>query len=561
MEFASILAEESGLIQSEVSLVLLLSLAALVAIVIRRIRIPYTVALVLVGLFLSFFPNPLQFDVSSDFILAILVPPLLFEATLQIKWEKLRNDLVPILLLAVVGTLLGTIIVGEIITWVLDIPLLAALAFGALISATDPVAVIAFFRNLGVSKRLQMLVEGESLFNDGVAIVLFNMAIGFAVSGIDPAAQGVTLLASGVTTFLQVSLGGLGVGLALGFIASYVILKNVDDPLIETTTTVALALGAYVFAETLHVSGILAVVAAGLMVGNIGMQNTSPTTRLTLENFWSFAAFLANSLVFLFIGLEIEINQLWPNIIPIIVAVLAVLFSRAIVVYGITGIYSRFAGIQQKIPMPYRHVMFWGGLRGAISLALALTLTGEVLGETFANEVRVMTFGVVLFTLLVQGTTIENLIRRLGLARKPEHLVEYQRRQARLYTQRAGQQEINRLLQEGILFRDVWQAVSTVYDEEIDKTKLTIRDQLEAHPEIEQDLFLQARTDALRAERTAITSAMQRDLISEQVHEEMAKEIDEHLAAITLINEQRNIVPVAVSENSDVATQKEDNDE
>ncbi len=561
MEFASILAEDSGLIQSEVSLVLLLSLAALVAIVIRRIRIPYTVALVLVGLFLSFFPNPLQFDVSSDFILAILVPPLLFEATLQIKWEKLRNDLVPILLLAVLGTLLSTIIVGEIITWVLDIPLLAALAFGALISATDPVAVIAFFRNLGVSKRLQMLVEGESLFNDGVAIVLFNMAIGFAVSGIDPAAQGVTLLASGVTTFLQVSLGGLGVGLALGFIASYVILKNVDDPLIETTTTVALALGAYVFAETLHVSGILAVVAAGLMVGNIGMQNTSPTTRLTLENFWSFAAFLANSLVFLFIGLEIEINQLWPNIIPIIVAVLAVLFSRAIVVYGIIGVYSRSVGIQQKIPMPYRHVMFWGGLRGAISLALALTLTGEVLGKTFANEVRVMTFGVVLFTLLVQGTTIENLIMRLGLARKPEHLVEYQRRQARLYTQRAGQQEINRLLQEGILFRDVWQAVSTVYDEEIDKTKLTIRDQLEAHPEIEQDLFLQARTDALRAERTAITSAMQRDLISEEVHEEMAKEIDEHLAAITLINEQRNIVPPVVNANSDVATQKEDTDE
>jgi CPA1 family monovalent cation:H+ antiporter len=540
MEFAPLLAEESGLIQAEVSIVLLLSLAALVAIVIRRIRLPYTVALVLVGLLLSFFPNPLQLDVSSDLILAILVPPLLFEATLQIKWEKLRKDLVPILLLAVLGTLISTIIVGEIVTWVLHIPLLAALAFGALISATDPVAVIAFFRNLGVSKRLQLLVEGESLFNDGIAIVLFNMAVGFAVSGIDPAAEGITLLSTGVVTFLQVALGGLGVGLVLGFFTSYVILKNVDDNLIETTTTVALALGAYVLAESFHVSGILAVVAAGLMVGNIGMQNTSPSTRLTLEHFWEFAAFLANSLVFLLIGLEIEITQMAPYLVPIIVAVLAVLFSRAIVVYGITGVYSYFARLQQKIPMSYRHVMFWGGLRGAISLALALALTGDIFGEVFAAEIRVMTFGVVLFTLLVQGTTIENLIIRLGLAGKPEHLVEYQRRQARLFALRAGLHEINRLRHEGILFRDVWDAVSAVYTDDINKTKLTIRDHLEAHPELEQDLFIQARTDALRAERSAITDAMQSDLISEDVHEEIAREVDEQLAAITIIKENRH---------------------
>jgi CPA1 family monovalent cation:H+ antiporter len=561
MEFASYLAQESGLIQTEVSIVLLLSLAALVAIVIRRIRIPYTVALVLVGLFLSFFPNPLQIDVSSDLILAILVPPLLFEATLQIKWEKLRKDLVLILLLAVLGTLLSTVIVGEIVTWVLDIPLLAALAFGALISATDPVAVIAFFRNLGVSKRLQLLVEGESLFNDGVAIVLFTMAIGFAVSGLDPAAEGMALLTTGLTTFLRVALGGLGVGLVLGFFASYVILKNVDDHLIETATTVALALGAYVLAESLHVSGILAVVAAGLMVGNIGTQNTSPTTRLALENFWEFAAFLANSLVFLFIGLEIEIGQLWPNIIPIIVAVLAVLFSRGIVIYGISGAYSHFARVPEKVPMSYRHVMFWGGLRGAISLALALTLTGDIFGDLFANELRVMTFGVVLFTLLVQGTTIENLIVRLGLADKPEHLVEYQRRQARLYAHRAGLDEINRLQQEGLLFRDVWKAVSAVYNDQISRTKLTIRDHLEAHPEIERDIFIQARLDALRAERSAITNAMQADLIAEDVHEELAKEADDHIAAVTIIKEQQHENPAGQKEADPSSAKEERTDE
>jgi CPA1 family monovalent cation:H+ antiporter len=561
MGLATLLAEESGLIQQELGLVLLLSIAALVAIVSRRIRVPYTVALVLMGLILSFFPNPFSIDVSSDLILAILVPPLLFEATLQIKWEKLRRNIVPILLLAIVGTLLSTIIVGEIITWVLDIPLLAAFAFGALISATDPVAVISFFRSLGVSKRLGLLMEGESLLNDGVAIVLFSMAVGFASAGIDPTAQGLSILGEGLIEFFRVALGGLTVGFVLGYVVSYGILKNLDDHLIETTTTFALALGAYVIAESFHMSGILAVVAAGLMVGNIGMQNTSPTTRLTIENFWEFLAFVANSLVFLFIGLEIEITRLWPGIVPIIVAVLAVLFSRAIVVYGITAIYSRFASVQQKIPTSYRHVMFWGGLRGAISLALALTLTGDVFGTEFAREMQVMTFGVVLFTLLVQGTTIESLIRRLGLAEKPPHLLEHQRRQASLFTRRAGLQEMNRLRNEGMLFRDIWDATRAVYDEEINQSKLDIRDHLEAHPELEQDLFLQARTDALRAERSAITDAMQRDLISESVHEELVHAADHRMAALDLIKESRNEQAAKADDSSDQDKDNRNNDE
>jgi CPA1 family monovalent cation:H+ antiporter len=559
MGLATILAEESGLIQQELGLVLLLAIAALVAIASRRIRVPYTVALVLAGRILSFFPNPFIFDAGGDLILAILVPPLLFEATLQIKWEKFRKDIIPILLLAVVGTFLGTIIVGEIITWVLDVPLLAAFAFGALISATDPVAVISFFRSLGVSKRLGLLVEGESLLNDGVAIVLFSMAVGFAAAGIDPTTQGLSIVGQGLVDFFRVAFGGLTVGFVLGYAVSYGILKNVDDHLIETTTTFALALGAYVIAESFHVSGILAVVAAGLMVGNIGMQNTSPTTRLTIENFWEFLAFVANSLVFLIIGLEIEIRQLWPGIVPIIVAVLAVLFSRAIVVYGITAIYSRFASLPQKIPFPYRHVMFWGGLRGAISLALALTLSGNVFGREFVREMQVMTFGVVLFTLLVQGTTIEFLIRRLGLSEKPPHLLEHQRRQANLFTKRAGLQEMNRLRNEGMLFRDIWEAIHAVYDEEINVAKVDIRDHLENHPELEQDLFLQARYEALRAERSAITDAMQGDLISESVHEELVQAADHRLAALDLINERRR-EQIASTDGSSDAKQVEENE-
>ena len=530
------LLQENELIQQELAIVLLLTIAAGVALIIRRIRFPYTVALVLVGAALSLVPNFLPFDVSSDVILAILVPPLLFEATLHIKWKFMRKDLGIILALALFGTLLGTFIVGEIVTWVLDVPLLAALAFGALISATDPVAVIAFFRSLGVSKRLSLLVEGESLFNDGAAIVLFNLMVALAVAGPDTFSLG-----GAIVEFLRVSLGGLAVGLILGYIVSYIILKNLDDHLIETAITVALAFGAYVIAEEFHVSGILAVVAAGLLVGNIGLQNTSPTTRLTLENFWEFSAYVVNSMIFLVIGFELEIDHLTPYLFPIIVAVLAVLLARAIIVYTMTGIHNALTPRPRDIPNGYRHVMFWGGLRGAISLALALTLTGDVFGEAFANEMRIMTFGVVLFTLLVQGTTIESLIKRLKLAVKPQQRVTQQKLQANIYAKRAGKQELDRLHNDDILFPEIWEAMSDIYENEIVQAKKALNAHLHDYPELEQEVFLQAREDVLKAERTAISNAAREGFLSNDLHHEMIVEMDNHLAALEIIKQNRGL--------------------
>jgi CPA1 family monovalent cation:H+ antiporter len=535
MDFIRLAQETTSLIDLELGFVILLSIAAVVAIINERIRMPYTVALVVVGLFLSFFSNFLHFSVSSDLILAILVPPLLFEATLHIKWEGLKADLLPILLLAVGGTLVSTFIVGGIVVQVLDIPFTAAIAFGALISATDPVAVIAFFRSLGVSKRLSILVEGESLFNDGVAIVLFTLAITVATGGSQ--AENF-VLSEAVIEFLRVALGGLTVGLGLGFVVSYLILKNVDNAMIETATSVALAFGAYVVAEEFHLSGILAVVAAGLMVGNIGMQNTSPTTKLTLENFWEFLAFAVNSLVFLVIGLETEIQQLFVWVVPIIVAVVAILLSRGVVVYSLTWLHSKF-NREGAIPKPFRHVMYWGGLRGAISLALALTLTGEVFGSVIGEELRVMTFGVVLFTLLVQGTTIEKLIRRLGLAEKPPQKLELQRRQALLFAKSTGQKELARMRDEGILFRDVSEAMDAVYETEIARHKSALREHLQAYPELEQDMYLQARVDVIKAERNAYGDAARRGFISDEMYEELIEEADKRLVALELIKDNQ----------------------
>lgn len=528
-------AQAGGLIEQEIGFVLLLTIAALVAILIRRIRLPYTVALVVVGLALALVPNILDFNVSSDLILAVLVPPLVFEATLNIKWPDLRGDMPLVLLLAVGGTLLSTFIVGGIVFQLLDIPLLGALAFGALIAATDPVAVIAFFKSLGVSKRLSILVEGESLFNDGVAIVIFNLTIAAAAATLAGGDTSGFSLVAAIIEFLRVSVVGIGIGLALGFVVAYVILRNIDDHLIETATTVALAFGAYVAAESLHTSGLLAVVAAGLVVGNIGMSNTSPTTRLTLDNFWEFLAFVANSLVFLLIGLEMRLSQLVQFAVPIAVAVLAVLFSRAVSVYLITAVHNRLTPDRLDVSMPYQHVMFWGGLRGAISLALALTIGRNLFGATIATEMQVMTFGVVLFTILVQGATIERLIDRLGLVQRRPQAIERQRRQALVYARQAGRRELNRLHNEGFLYADMWQSMSNVYDEEIEDARRAMRDHLEAYPELEQEMYLRARTDLLKAERNAISDAAARALIPREVLEELIDETDRRLAALDLL--------------------------
>jgi CPA1 family monovalent cation:H+ antiporter len=303
-------------------------------------------------------------------------------------------------------------------------------------------------------------------------------------------------------------------------------------------------------AERFHLSGILAVVAAGLMVGNIGMQNTSPTTKLTLENFWQFLAFAVNSLVFLMIGLEVVFEQLFDWGVPILVAVVAILLSRAVVVYSLTWLHGRF-NRQGRIPQSYRHVMYWGGLRGAISLALALTLTGGVFGSVIGQELRVMTFGVVLFTLLVQGTTIEKLIRKLGLAEKPPQKIEQQRRQALLYAKMAGQNELKRMRDEGILFKDVSEAMDAVYAAEIAQHKSALRGHLQAYPELEQDMYLQARSDVIKAERNAYGDATRRGFISDEVYAELIEGADKRLAALELIKNNRRWRVVSLPAESD----------
>ena len=263
-------------LQVETLYIELLLVVTLVAIAVRRLRVPYTVALVVVGLLITF-QDAAAVELTPELILALFLPPLVFEAALHLSLDELRRGLPAIVTLAVPGVLLTTLIVGGLLVLATPLAPGPAFVFGALIAATDPVAVVALFRASGVPPRLSVLVEGESLLNDGTAIVVFNVVLAAALTGrFDPGA--------GVLDFVRVAAGGVLVGLALGWLAAQLIAR-VDDYLIETTLTTVLAFGAYLLAERLHVSGVLAVVAAGLVNGNAGKRGMSPTSRLVLFTF------------------------------------------------------------------------------------------------------------------------------------------------------------------------------------------------------------------------------------------------------------------------------------
>jgi CPA1 family monovalent cation:H+ antiporter len=519
-------------IATESLIIELLLAASLVAIAVRRLRAPYTVGLVIAGLLITFH-KPVHFELTPELILGLFVPPLVFEAGLHIELKRLRENLVPILVLAVPGVLLTTLVVGLVVSIGLNRSIGSGLVFGALISATDPVAVVAFFRKTSAPRRLAVLVEGESLFNDGIAIVIFNLALAgvIAASG-SPSPLAAPGFVGAVIAFIRVSVGGFAIGLGLGWLTSRVI-AQLDDYLIETTLTVALAFGAYVVAERLGVSGVLAVVAAGLVNGNIGPRGMSPTTRIVVFNFWECLAFVVNSLVFLMIGLDVNLPQLSSRPRPILTAVVAVLAGRAAAVYGLSWLLSRK---RYALPMPYRHVLFWGGLRGAISLALVLSLPAAF-GDR--DLFRVMALGVVLFTLLGQATTIPVLIRRLGLIKHDEAELEYERRQGRLAAARAARDRLRRMFEEGVISESAWNQLEPEMESRVRASQEAQHALLIERPVLQAEEVGDARREGFRAQRAALLDLLGGGLISEEVYAQLVTEVDLELGGLSRAGVER----------------------
>ncbi len=384
---------------------ILLLVAAVVAMVAQRLRVPYTVGLVAAGVALALTHYQPGFALTKSLIFTALLPPLIFEAAFALPWPDLKRDFAPVLLLSTGGVLLAATLTAAGMHFAAGWEWPAAALFGALIAATDPVSVIAVFKEAGLRGRLRLLVEAESLFNDGTAAVLFGLVLAVTVGG-------QTLTPGGVALNLLLSIGG---GILCGLIvggAALLLAGQTEDHLIEITFTTVAAYGSFLLAEHFHLSGVLATLACGLLLGNVGsLGSFSDRGHEAVTSFWEYAGFVANSLIFLLIGIRVAREPFSGFVMPLAIAV--VTLGRAAAVYPLCAL-LRFS--RWRIEARHQHVLFWGGLRGALALALVLGLPTNTPRR---DEITAVAFGVVAFSIVVQGITMSPLLRRLGLLARP----------------------------------------------------------------------------------------------------------------------------------------------
>ncbi len=408
-----------------VEILLLLLVGCVVGVTARRFRLPYTLALVLAGIALGFVePEQLQaFELNADLLFTFLLPALLFEAALHLDLRDFLDNAFAILSMAVPGVTLAMGVTSVVAYAGLtmtglrpEFELVHALLFGAVIAATDPISVLALFKTLGVTRRLYLLVEGESLVNDGVAVVLFLIVA--AVYGIHvghgghaPELHGTQeIVVYGLRTFFWMAGGGVLIGALVGGLAT-VFIRYFDDHLVEISVTTVVAYGSFLLAESFGCSGVLSTVAAGVVTGSFGtLYGMSTRTRLAVEDFWEYAAFVANTLVFLLVGVELQISPLLHDLLPIVIGFAATLLGRAVAVgLAVPATWATRSPVEGK----WGFVLWWGGLRGSLSMVLILGLPHDFAGRELLIH---LVFGVVSASLFLQGLTVSPLLAWLGMS-------------------------------------------------------------------------------------------------------------------------------------------------
>jgi CPA1 family monovalent cation:H+ antiporter len=389
----------------------LLLLACVVAIVSKMVtHLPYTIFLTLVGLLIGVLgigPEIEKTGFGYHLIFFVFLPPLLFQGAFHMNLNSLLEQFWPIVCLAVPGVIVSTLLVGGLVGWLGGISsMMVAILFGALISPTDPVSVLSLFKEVGAPKDLKTIVEGESLFNDATGVVLFTILLEALLSGQEFG------FGQAAFEFVKVSVGGLLLGAVLGWIV-FKIMHHIEDHLLENALCLVLAYGSFWLAEVMHLSGVIGTVMAGLMIGNYGRRlSMSEKTTNTVEIFFESIAFLINSLLFVLIGLELRevpANIMWMTVF---VAIAAMLIARAAVSYSFYWLLNQ---VGTKRPKRWNHILFWGGLRGSIPIALLLNLPNEGLLVTWRPVLLLAGFGCVFFSLVVQGITMKPLMLKLGI--------------------------------------------------------------------------------------------------------------------------------------------------
>src|SRR5579875_748791 len=395
-------------------LVLLLLIALVVILITRRLSVPYTLGLVVVGLLISIFHVLPSVRLDPDLVLFVFLPALLFQGAWEMHVSDLWAHWLAVLLLAVPGVLISLVVIAVPVHFLTGIDWLSSLLLGAILSPTDPVAVLGLFRQLKVDVGLSTIIEGESLFNDGMAGVLYSTFLSFVLLS----QQGTVFttgqaLLTGLLTFLLEAGGGVVIGLICGYLISRFV-SLIEGPLIETTVTIVAAYGVYLLADSLHTSAILAVIVSALLLGSYGRETgMGPRTQESVDTFWEVLAFLANALIFLLIGTQLNPPGLFAGLIPAsllltaLVTLGTVLLARLLIILGLLVLNRP---LRMGIERPWRLLIFWSGLRGALSLALVLALPLTVSDR---DALVLSTYAVVFFTLMVQGFSLRWVLKRL----------------------------------------------------------------------------------------------------------------------------------------------------
>lgn len=507
---------------------ILVMLAAGITAIAKKLKQPYPIALVIVGTIIGLINIPAleplkefitEGEIFNFVIITLFLPALLGEAALKLPFSHLKQNKGPILVLAFGATLLSFLIVGFSTIWLLDFSIPTAFVFAALMSATDPVSVISIFKSVGVNKRLAIVIEGESLFNDGLAVVLFKISAFYLITYLD---LGVVGAGYGLWEFIRVISLGLIIGGALGYGFSK-LTSYFDDYPLEIIFSIILFYGSFILAEEIHASGVIAVVVAALIFGNYGAKiGMSPTTKLNINNFWEVTALLANSIVFLMVGLEITRINLTNKWGYIFLAILIVLIARSIAVYGSLLLTKNF-------PTSWKHVINWGGLKGSLSIALVLSLPRDFPGR---EDILIIAFSVVLFSLVIQGLSIKPLLSFLGVNNKDEGFKEYEELIARGHRFETAITEINTIRKNLCITETAAKEVITQYEQELSLLQTNMEKLFKKYPSLKEKQQTILQKHALYAQHEAIDKLIKEDIISNEVAEHEHNEITDKIVKL-----------------------------
>ncbi len=510
---------------NETVILILFIIASGVAIIAKRFNLPYTVILVIIGLFLGFINIINPPHLTKELLYSIFLPALIFEAAIHLKARDLFRELWIIIVLVVFGVAFSTIITAGVLMFMSEeilhtsIVWSVAILFGAAVSATDPVAIIPLFKQMGVPRRLRFLVESESLLNDGTAIVAFVIAMEFLYKQFSNTAE-IGLM------FFEIAGFGILVGLIIGIIIAYLI-QFIDDPMVVITLTTVGAYLSFLIADYLNASGVISTVVAGLVIGNQLLQiKLFPSVRLSTETFWEYIVFAFNSLIFLLMGFSINLETLvkvWPIVI---IAYFSMMLARFIIIHFTWALFSK---TYLSFPYKWNIVLGWGGIRGALSMVLALSIPNSF---EYKDLIVALVFGVVLLTILVQGLTMASLLKILKIGGISESIKIYEKLKAQIKILEDAILKLKDLYNKRFIKKDIAEELINEFQSMLDEAKQILDNIQINEEELRKAEILKLKREVLLEQKSKLLEMYHNGVISFEVYEELSKDIDSKLLEI-----------------------------